>query len=128
MRIAANTPVRGWRDRIFSAVAFFFVSVFIVFILGLILTDVFYVDKKAVVTVLTSEFIRHALWMSIWTSFATTLIALLFAVPMGYSLSRFRFPGQILPGYRVCFSAQRHRFMPVFCIRKFCHPLGQDRL
>ncbi len=96
MKIAANTPVRGWRDRIFSAAAFFFVSVFIVFVLGLILTDVFYVDKKAVVTVLTSKFIRHALWMSIWTSFATTLIALLFAVPMGYSLSRFRFPGQIL--------------------------------
>ena len=96
MKIAANTPVRGWRDRIFSAAAFFFVSVFIVFVLGLILTDVFYVNKKAVVTVLTSKFIRHALWMSIWTSFATTLIALLFAVPMGYSLSRFRFPGQIL--------------------------------
>ena len=96
MKTDANIPVRGWRDRIFSAAAFFFVSVFIVFILGLILTDVFYVDKKAVVTVLTSKFIRHALWMSIWTSFATTLIALLFAVPMGYSLSRFRFPGQIL--------------------------------
>jgi len=72
------------------------VSVFIVFVLGLILTDVFYVDKKAIVTVLTSKFILHALWMSIWTSFMTTLIALLFAVPMGYALSRFHFPGRIL--------------------------------
>ncbi len=96
MKTDVNTPVRGWRDRVFSAAAFFFVSVFVIFVLTLIVTDVFYVDKKAVVTVLTSKFIRHALWMSIWTSFATTFIALLFAVPMGYSLSRFRFPGQIL--------------------------------
>ncbi|TKJ35777.1 MAG: hypothetical protein CEE38_14315 [Planctomycetes bacterium B3_Pla] len=96
MKTAMNTPVRGWRDRIFSAIAFFFVSVFILFVLVLIVTDAFYVDKKAVMTVLTSRFIRHALWMSIWTSFVATFIALLFAVPMGYALSRFRFPGQIL--------------------------------
>jgi molybdate transport system permease protein len=34
--------------------------------------------------------------MSTWTSLLSTLIALLFAVPMGYALSRFRFPGRIL--------------------------------
>ena len=96
MKTLSETPVRGWRDRIFSAAAFFFVSVFIIFVLTLIITDILYVDKKAVATVLTSKFIRHALWMSVWTSCATTLIALLFAVPMGYSLSRFRFPGHIL--------------------------------
>ncbi len=96
MKRAMNTPVRGWRDRVFSATAFFFVSVFMLFVLVLIVTDVLYVDKKAVMTVLTSKFIRHALWMSVWTSFVTTFIALLFAVPMGYALSRFRFPGQIL--------------------------------
>ncbi|MHC4116316.1 MAG: ABC transporter permease [Planctomycetota bacterium] len=93
---AQDRPVRGWRDRVFSATAFFFVSVFMLFVLVLIVTDIFYVDKKAVMTVLTSKFIRHALWMSVWTSFVTTLLALLFAVPMGYALSRFRFPGQIL--------------------------------
>ncbi len=96
MKAVLDTPVRGWRDRIFSAAAFFFVSVFVIFVLTLIITDIFYVDKKAVATVLTSKFIRHALWMSVWTSCVTTLISLLFAVPMGYSLSRFRFPGQIL--------------------------------
>ena len=96
MKAVVDTPVRGWRDRVFSAAAFFFVSIFIIFVLTLIITDVFYVDKKALATVLASKFIRHALWMSIWTSCATTLIALLFAVPMGYYLSRFRFPGHIL--------------------------------
>jgi len=95
MKTATNTPVRGWRDRIFSALAFFFVAVFVIFVVGLIATDVFYIDKKAVVTVLTSKFIRHALWMSIWTSLMTTFISVLFAVPMGYALSRFRFSGRI---------------------------------
>jgi molybdate transport system permease protein len=96
MKAAIDTPVRGWRDRVFSAAAFFFVSVFVVFVLVLIVTDVFYVDRKAVATVLSSKFILHALWMSTWTSLVSTLIALLFAVPMGYALSRFRFPGRIL--------------------------------
>lgn len=96
MKAAIDTPVRGWRDRVFSAAAFFFVSVFVVFVLVLIVTDVFYVDRKAVATVLSSKFILHALWISTWTSLVSTLIALLFAVPMGYALSRFRFPGRIL--------------------------------
>jgi len=96
MKAVANTPVRGWRDRVFSAAAFFFVSVFILLVLVLIVTDALYVDRKAVATVLSSKFILHALWMSIWTSLLTTLIAIVFAVPMGYALSRFRFPGHVV--------------------------------
>jgi molybdate transport system permease protein len=96
MKTVANTPVRGWRDRVFSAAAFFFVSVFILLVLVLIVTDALYVDRKAVATVLSSKFILHALWMSIWTSLLTTLIAIVFAVPMGYALSRFRFPGHVV--------------------------------
>jgi molybdate transport system permease protein len=34
--------------------------------------------------------------MSIWTSFVTTCLAVVFAVPIGYSLSRYRFPGRVL--------------------------------
>jgi molybdate transport system permease protein len=96
MKASTNTPVKGWRDRVFSAVAFLFVSVFILFVLVLIVTDVFYVNKKAVLTVLSSKYILHALWMSVWTSCMTTVIAMFFAVPMGYALSRFRFRGQLL--------------------------------
>ncbi len=96
MKAVANTPVRGWRDRVFSAAAFFFVSVFILMVLVLIVTDALYIDRKAVATVLSSKFILHALWMSVWTSLLTTLIAIVFAVPMGYALSRFRFPGQVV--------------------------------
>ncbi len=91
-----NSPVRGRRSRLFAAGGFLFVGVFTAFILALIIADVFYINKKAVVTVLTSSFIRHGLWMSVWTSTVTTILAVIFAVPMGYMLSRYRFPGHTL--------------------------------
>jgi molybdate transport system permease protein len=93
---ACNSPCRGWRDRVFAAAGFFFVAVFVGFVLLLIVADAFYIDKKAVLAVVHSSFIRHALWMSIWTSFVTTCLAVVFAVPIGYSLSRYRFPGRVL--------------------------------
>jgi molybdate transport system permease protein len=96
MSLSPNRPVASLRDRLFAAATFFFVSAFVVFVVGLILGDIFYIDRKAVAAVLTSGFIRHALWMSIWTSVTTTMIAVFFAIPMGYSLSRFRFPGRFL--------------------------------
>jgi len=93
---AWDTPVRGWQSRLFGAMTFFFLAVFVVFALFLIVADALYVDKKAVATVLTAPFVRDALWRSIWTSCITTAISLLFAIPMGYALSRYRFPGRIL--------------------------------
>jgi molybdate transport system permease protein len=91
----SNYPIRGWRDRIFAAAGLFFVGIFVGFILILLIADALYIDKKAILAVLGSGFIRDALWRSIWTSFSTTFIALFFAVPIGYSLSRFQFPGRI---------------------------------
>ncbi len=96
MQTATDIPVAGWRDRLFKAVLFLFIAAFVTFIVGLIVADIFYIDKKAVMTVLTSGFIRHALWMSVWTSLVTTFLALLFAVPIGYAISRFKFPGRFI--------------------------------
>ena len=93
---AANAPVRGRRSQAFTVVSFAFVVVFAGFALLLIAADVMYVDRASVRTVLTSRFIGHALWLSLWTSFATVAIALLFAIPMGYVLSRHRFRGHVL--------------------------------
>ena len=96
MAAGSNSPLQGWRDRVFTAAVFFFVAVFVLFVLMLIVADLLYIDKEAVRTVIVSKEIRHALKLSIWTSFATTFIAVLFAVTIGYSLSRFRFPGRSL--------------------------------
>ncbi len=96
-RLAAvpNSSIKSWSDTVMAIVFVLFVAVFVAIVLMLIITDAFYIDKKAAISVLTSDFVRHSLWLSIWTSFAATLLALLFAIPMGYSLSRYRFPGRI---------------------------------
>lgn len=90
---ANDIPVRGGKSRLLTAGSFFFLTTFVVLAVFLILADVFYVDARAVLTVLTSGYILHAFWMSVWTSVMTTALALLFAVPMGYALSRYRFFG-----------------------------------
>lgn len=91
-----NSPVMGWRSRLVTLVGFFFVVIFVVFILGLILADSLYVDYATVRKVLASDFVWHALWMSTWTSMTTTALAMLFAIPMGYTLSHHRFFGRSL--------------------------------
>lgn len=91
-----NRPVRGWRSRLLPAVAFVFLAIFVGFILFLLIADALYVDRQAVWTVFTASYIRHAVWMSVWTSCATTALSLLFAVPIGYALSRYRFPGHVI--------------------------------
>ena len=94
--VSGNVPVRGRRSRLFSAALFLFLASFVGFILLLIFADALYIDRQAVLAVLTAPFVRHALWLSIWTSFATTALSLLFAIPVGYALSRYRFPGHVL--------------------------------
>jgi molybdate transport system permease protein len=89
-------PTSSWQGKLFKAVTLLFVAVFAVFILALILADIFYIDRKAMITVLTAPFIRQSLWISIWTSSVATAISLLFAVPAGFALSRYRFPGRML--------------------------------
>jgi len=48
MRDVVCTPIRSWRDRVFAAVAFFSVAGFVAFVLTLIVTDIFYINAKAV--------------------------------------------------------------------------------
>ncbi len=89
-------PVRGGKDRLLAAAVFLFLGLFVAFAAVLIVADALYIDRKAVMTVLTAGYVREALWRSLWTSFVTMALALLFAVPMGYALSRYRFPGHVL--------------------------------
>ena len=97
MRLAPNDqPVASWSGRLFGAATLVFVAVFVIFVVGLIAADARYVDGPALEQVWRSGFIRDALWLSLWTSTVTTAIALVFAIPMGYALSRYRFPGRML--------------------------------
>jgi len=94
--LSIDTGNRGWSGWLFSAGTFLFLAVFSAFAMFLIISDAFYIDKAAVVEVATSPYIAQALRLSIVTSVAATVLALLFAIPMGYALSRYPFPGRLL--------------------------------
>ena len=70
-----------------------FVGLFVVGLLAVFVADVGYAGWRPMGQVLRSPEIRAALWLSLWTSATTVALGLLFAVPMGYALSRYRFPG-----------------------------------
>ena len=92
----AAVPVGGVGSRLFAAAMLSFVGLFVAGWLALIAADVGYTNRQAVVEVLRAPPIQAALWLSLWTSGLTVLIGLVFAIPMGYALSRYRFPGHVL--------------------------------
>ena len=92
----AAAPVGGLHSRLFAAAMLSFVALFVVGWLALVVSDIGYTNWHAVDEVLFSKEIRAALWLSLWTSGATVMIGLLFAIPMGYALSRYRFPGHAI--------------------------------
>jgi len=89
-------PVSGLGSWVFAAVMLSFAGLFVSVWLALIFADVGYTNWEAVREVLVAEEIRAALWLSLWTTAVTVLIGMVFAIPTGYALSRYRFPGHAL--------------------------------
>ncbi len=86
-------PVTGLHGRLFAASMLAFVALFVIGLLAIFAADVAYVDAESFREVLRSPRILAAVWLSLWTSVAAVAVGLLFAIPMGYALSRYRFPG-----------------------------------
>jgi molybdate transport system permease protein len=72
------------------------VALFVAALLAIFIADFNYAGYDAIRAAIESSEVRAALWLSCWTTVTTTLIGLLFAIPMGYALSRYRFPGHSL--------------------------------
>ncbi len=89
-------PVGGLGSRLFAAAMLSFVALFVIGWVALFAADVGYTDWPSVKEVLLAREIQAALWLSLWTTSLTTIIGLVFAVPMGYALSRYRFPGHVV--------------------------------
>lgn len=51
-------------------------------------------EEGGVWELMKTEQARDALWLSLWTSTITVLIAILFGTPVAYALSRLNFPGK----------------------------------
>lgn len=94
--LSIETPGRAWTERAFTVAVFFFVALFVTLAFLLVIADALYINWTAVVEMARSPYIGQALRLSIVTSVITTVLALIFAIPMGYALSRYDFPGRML--------------------------------
>lgn len=87
---------RGRGCSLFAASVSAFLIAFVGAVLALLLADALYVDSDAMLEVLGSPEIRSAIWLSLWTTTLATVISVIVAIPTGYALSRYRFPGHVL--------------------------------
>jgi len=96
--------VAGPRIHWVSVTTVGFLAVFLLAVVGLIAADVLYLaeaqaahpGRRLFAEVLNSPQIRHALYLSLVTSGAALVLVVVFAVPVGYALSRYRFPGSVV--------------------------------
>ena len=94
--LVSDRGVGRLQSPFFLAILWAVVAYFALGWLALFAADINYTTWPAIEEVLVAREIRAALWLSIWTTAVTVLIGLAFAIPMGYALSRFRFPGHML--------------------------------
>ena len=91
--------VAGSRVHWLSVVTIGFMAAFVLAVGALVAADVAYMlgaDPKVMREVFESRELRYAVYLSLVTTVATLVLVVLFAVPVGYALSRYRFPGSVL--------------------------------
>jgi molybdate transport system permease protein len=69
-------------------------STYILLILAMLAADLFYTTPAHLLSALNSPEIRFAIKLSLVSCTLTTLLSLGIAVPLGYLLARYRFPGR----------------------------------
>jgi len=88
--------VAGRRVHWVSVLSIAFLVVFVAAVLALVVADLGYVQPGVMLDVLGSPEVRHAIFLSLVTSGVTLGLVVCFAIPVGYALSRYRFPGSVL--------------------------------
>ncbi len=71
-------------------------SVYGILIVAMMVADAFYTSPNQLWQALSSKEIKYAIKLSLISCSITTILSLWFAVPLGYLLSRYRFPGRSL--------------------------------
>lgn len=69
---------------------------YVLLIVLMLLADVFYTSPVQLVKALATPEIRFAVWLTLLTASISALLSVLVAVPIGYLLSRYDFPGKKL--------------------------------
>ena len=93
---AGRGPVAGPRVHPLSVLTLGMVVVFLTVVTAIVAADLCFTDLASFRETLRSPPIRAAMQLSLLTSFASLVLVVLFAIPMGYALSRYRFPGHVV--------------------------------
>jgi len=83
------------KNRLFQALLVFFIFILFAFVFAA-LANVIWKGLAGLATSMVSEEIQFAIRLSLFTSFTSTLICVIFAIPVAYGLERFNFPGRRL--------------------------------
>ncbi|KNF07920.1 molybdate ABC transporter permease protein ModB [Gottschalkia purinilytica] len=81
----------NYRNSFFSFIIYFFMMVFLIFIL-LVISTVLYKGIPNLFELILEEEILFSIKLSFFTSTVSTLICLLFSIPISYGLARYNFP------------------------------------
>ncbi len=81
----------GWS--LLDAVALVMLVLYVGFIAALIIADISCLKPEKFAEILRSVDLRYAMRLSLLTTTISAVLALIFAIPVGYALSRYRFPG-----------------------------------
>ncbi|MDP6543098.1 MAG: ABC transporter permease [Phycisphaerae bacterium] len=91
-------PLAGRRTSALSVISLSFLSLFVVIVLGLIATGLRYeyLSFETFREIILRPDVLAAIQLSIISSLITLVLVVIFAVPIGYALSRYRFPGHAI--------------------------------
>lgn len=94
----SGTPSPGelGSDRLFLTVCALLGGSYVALVLAMLFADATYTTPASIARALASEDIRSAAKLSFVTSAITAILSLWIAVPTGYLMSRFEFPGKRL--------------------------------
>ena len=93
---AQRGPVAGPRVHPLSVVCVGFVVLFLAVVVAIVVADLFFTDAASFRATVRSRAILAALRLSLITSGISLCLVVAFAIPMGYALSRYRFPGHVV--------------------------------
>jgi molybdate transport system permease protein len=71
-------------------------GLYVVLIVAMLAADFAYTTGEDLLAALRSPEIRYAIWLSLISCSMTATLSLWVAVPLGYVMSRYRFPGKVL--------------------------------
>jgi len=86
----------GKGEGIFNGIAMGALSLYVIFIVVLIGSVVFYTSPKLILKGIISPATLFSIKLSLWTSLLTTVLAILMSIPAGYVLSRYNFRGKAI--------------------------------